>query len=755
MSVWYKKTLGILGLGLAATMVSSSVVSCGAASFDAILNRVWDTSVYRANYTLNVSSWNTAHSMQAEDSRIWSNTYDTFLSTDQYGRIYGSLAVSEYGQQIANDEKYQYVGNHSPDSKEWTYAVREMNWVDTRGNIVIQNRENIVLEGVLNAAIYALNPNNNSDVSELWVSFIEGAEEAQNLFREGGESAAKARRFILGEETIDGRHFGITKGTKWDNDGKTYDTIKFNLTKSAPYFESLLTYSVFSPIYGDNIGVANDYTKALFNGAYYVQQAPQNGKIILKKNENYALKDSTNIETLEYNYLDGGSAAKERTLFESGSTSFFELKSDDLKGWNRYIGKGEESYENPNFGSQYQVDSPDKSASFMMVYNYSNANITNGAVGKAEQERALSASRLLQSKDARAYISTTIDRTEMARYFSKTIDEPGNPSQMLRNTYTGVGVAQDGSGVDYTNYVGDIYKEKTGSVDENPLADGKDPYKGKGQELTKKSQEQLRLDTVKFIQDNNIKTQKVKGYNGERVVLKLILSPSNNTGMNPYINLMMKSFNSISNNPIYIQTQTMSSTDEYRTEGSKGSTDLFMSGWSPDYKDPSSFLETITLTGPYRGYNGTSRLLKTDSSGEYVLANESLRTTATKELTEAFVGYSEGYKTADTEKTVPEERYKAFAEQEYNFFYENFLALPIYTRAMPKVWQVSYLTPYTKSVEAFGTAQFKLYNVLMDRQLRSREEYQKALEEFIKRDEEVKADWNTHRDAAHWRKKTN
>ncbi|QHX36855.1 ABC transporter substrate-binding protein [Spiroplasma sp. BIUS-1] len=747
MSVWYKKTLGLLGLGLATTLVSSSVVSCGVASFDAILNRVVNDKVYKANYTMNVSSWNTAHSMQAEDSRIWANTFDTFLSTDQYGRIYGSLAVSEYGQDMNKlKEGYSYVGNHSNDFKTWTYAVRPMNWVDTNGKVVIGNKPDIVYDGVIEAAIYALNPNNNSDVSELWVSFIDGAEHVQELFSEGKDQ--EAINFIKSDR------FGIQKGEKWEE----YDTVKFNLTKSASYFESLLTYSVFSPIQDSKKGVLNDYTKALYNGAYYVQQAPQNGKIILKKNEEYALKDSTKIETLEYNYLDGASAAKERTLFESGSTSFFELKSDDLKGWNRYIGKGEESYENPNFGSAYQMESPDKAGSFMLVYNYFNANITNGALPKDEQERALSASKLLQSKAARAYISTTIDRTEMVRYFSKTIDEPGKPSQMLRNTYTGVGVSAH-EGKDYTEYVADKYNEKVNSnqntqKDDNPLADGKDPYKGKSHELTGETQEQLRQDTLNFIKENNIKTQKVKGYKGDRVVLKLILSPSNNTSMNPYINMMMKAFNSVEGNPIYVETKTMSSTDEYRTEGSKGATDLFLSGWSPDYKDPSSFLETITLTGPYRGYNGTSRLFKKDTNGNYVLANEKVKTGETDDLLKAMVDYSDGYKEADKNKNEPDERYKAFAEQEFNYFYENFLALPLYTKAMPKVWQVSHLTPYTKSVEAFGTAQFKLYNVLIDSQLRSKEAYDKALKEFNENKALVKVDWTKNRQGAHWKVQT-
>ncbi|AGR42329.1 ABC transporter substrate-binding protein [Spiroplasma diminutum] len=768
MSIWYKKTLGILGLGLATTMISSSVVSCGA-SFDAILNRVMSTDVHKSIYTNNVSSWNTAHSMQAEDSRIWSNTFDTFLSTDQYGRIYGSLAVSEYGQDVKGPD-HLYVGVNNEDSTEWTYKMREMNWVDYKGNIVKDGKNASVYDGVIRAAKYALNPANGSDVSSLWTSFIVGAEDIY-------ESIGKAQDELEGKELEDAiqkqyarienpDEFGISSKNE---DGK--ELITFKLAKAAPYFESLLTYSVFSPINSVNpqtTGPVNKFEDAYYNGAYYVQQANPNGKIILKKNEHYALKQSTNIETLEFNYLEDASASRERTLFESGSTSSFELKSDDLKGWSRYIGKGKEAYDNPNFGAAYEVESPDKAASFMLVYNYYNANIDDASVGVVEQNRALNASKLLQSKDVRAFISTTLNRSDFARYFSKTIDDVGQNSQMLRNTYTAEGVAQDEKGIDYTQYVAREFDKSVGN-EENlegsiSLKDGQDPYKTYAKELSdNKTSEELIKDINKFIEINGINKQDIKGY-GKRVVLRLILSPSNNNSLNPYLNLMMKGFNSIENNPIYIETKTLPSNDDYRTAGSKGATDLFISGWSPDYKDPSSFLETITLTGPYRGYNGTVRLFEKNKEGNYVVKNKNLLTkksessdqgSATEDLLKAFESFSNDFKETDANVTIPSERYTQFAEQENSFFYENFLSLSLYTKALPKVWTVSYLAPYTKSYEAFGTAQFKFYNTYLNSKLLSEKEWKEKFEEYKQKMAVVKSDWTKWRSGAHWSTETN
>ncbi|WP_339020458.1 ABC transporter substrate-binding protein [Spiroplasma endosymbiont of Atherix ibis] len=760
MSIWYKKTLGLLGLGLAITMISSSVVSCGVASFDAILNRSVSTDKYYTNYIANLTSWNTAHSMQVSDSLIWSNTYDTFLSTDQYGRIFGSLAVSEFGEQsYESKKKILTVGKSENDSKKWTYALREMNWVDNNGNVAYKNAD--VVEGVKNAAKYALNPKNNSDVSLLWVSFIKGAKKVQEFYSKG--ETAKV------EQLINSNEFGIQSGQEW----KGHKTIVFELTKSASYFESLLTYSVFSPIPDTYKTTVNSYKNALFNGAYYAVKADPNSEIVLKKNQNYVLKDSTNIEELHFSYLDDGSSSKKRTLFESGSSSSFELKSDDLKGWDKYIGKGEEKYyEKPNFGSAYETQSPDKAGSFLIIYNYYNSNIDDGSLSSNERENALTASKLLQSSAARAYISTTLDRSEMVRFFSKTIDQPNQNSQMLRNTYTGTGVAADEKLVDYTKYIAAQYESNykkvsktiTASNDLTALDDGQDPFKDNSEKLVGKTKEQLKEEILKFIKENNLKTQNVKGYNGQRVVLKLILNPKSNTLQNPYINLMIKKFNSISDNPLYIETKTLSSQDEYLTAGSKGTTDLYMSGWSPDYKDPSSFLETIVLKGPYSGYNGTSKLFEEKNKlieekkpvigNNYKLKNESLYTTETKDLLKVFEDYSEDYKKVDTTKNIVTERYEGFAKLEYDFFYRNFLALPTFTKAMPKVWTVSHLTPYKKSYESFGIAEFKFYNVTMDAKLRNREEYIELLKKYKEEKLIISLDWKKGRKGAHWAKET-
>ncbi|WP_339030404.1 ABC transporter substrate-binding protein [Spiroplasma endosymbiont of Cantharis nigra] len=800
MSILFKKTLGLLGLGLTTTLVSSSVVSC-ATSLKYLMDRTVSTDVFKSIYTSNVTSWNTAYSMQAEDSRIWANSFDTFLSTDQYGRIYGSLVESEYGEeQNQSDAHYSYVGDMKKEGQQWTYKTRPMTWVNYQGKIVDENGKvssdqtktgegkASVIEGVRQAAWFALNPKNGSDVASLWTSFIKGAAEIQkgitNAQREYDnskktpEDTAKLNAAIKVERdkiwSNDPEKFGITLSI--DNE----ELLTFDLTKKAPYFESLLTYSVFSPIFTAEKGDVKDFKEAMYNASYYPTQANPNGKIILQKNEHYVLKESTNIKTLEYNYVDDASATKERILFESGSTTGFELKSDDLKGWNNYIGQGKESYENPKFEGAYPVSSPDASGSFLLVYNYYNSEIDDNSLKPEEREKALDASKLLQSIDARTFISTALDRTDFVRFFSKTIDEVGEPSQMLRNTYTGYGVASNGA-KDYTQYVSDSYDELisengatvTSTDADWSLKDGKDSYFNKSEELAGKTNEELIKNINEYITLNNIKKRKVKGKSEDKVILKLILSPSNNNSLNPYLNMMFKKFNEIKNNPIFVQTKVLSSTDEYRTNGSRGATDLFISGWSPDYKDPSSFLETMTLWGPYGAYTGTSRLFKSKAAAsednanddsEYNITTEKLyarslekpneENSATKALLKSYETYSNSFESTDLNVAETEQRFKEFAETETQLLYKDFLTLTLYTKGMPTVWTVNHLAPYTKSYEAFGTGQFKYYNAKINSKLLSKEDWQAAYQQYLNDKIAIADNWTLKRQGAHWKEQS-
>lgn len=740
MNKLFKKFLSLSSVAMGGSLITSSVVSCGL-SLSSLMNREIDNETYKGIYQFNVTSWNTAHTMQAEDGRFLSDTNDTLISSDPYGRMYGALVESEYGQENGSNGT---VGKSEEDSKKWTYKFRDnIFWTNSKGEKV----DKVKPSDVIKAAKYALVENNGSDVSTLWLSFIKGADtiydEIKNLDKQQSRGSSSQLIDKVFENHKD--DFGIQA-----NDEK--GLLTFILTKPSPYFESLLNYSVFSPIYDPYKGMITDYKEAYFNGAYIPEVVNPNGKIVLVANPNYHLKENVNIKRLEYSYLEAGSSSRTRTLFESGSITRFNLSADDLKGWNDYIGK---DYDNPKFDGAYYTKSADSPGTFLLFYNFFNSALNKG------NSQALSASKLLQSKDVRAFLSTSIERSKFVRAFSKTIDD-SQISKMLRNTYTGFDVAKNPSesNKDYTEYISDIYDQK--STIQNNLAskswtlkDGNDAYLNKSEALVGKSQSQLIESINEFIEK-----EKIERKNG-KVVLRFILNPSTSTSLNPYVNFMVKTFNAIPNNPIKIETFVPTSTDEYRTEASKGNFDMFVSGWSPDFKDPSTFLETLTLGGSYTAYNGNKRLFKSKASatddemfeGKYYV-DKKLITSETKDLFNSWYKYTNDYEKTDLEETDITKRYQKFAQEEYSMLYENFNVLPLYTRAMPKTYVVDYTEPYSKSYEAFGTSQFKHYGAKMNKKLLSREESTKIIEEYSRKLAIIDKDWEKCRTGPHWKTQT-
>ncbi|AKU79488.1 ABC transporter substrate-binding protein [Spiroplasma turonicum] len=750
MSRVFKKVLSFFSLSAISSIVASSTISCGI-SLDYLMNREIDETVYKDTYSYNVSSWNTAHTMQSSDSIFLANTFETLLSSDQYGRLYGALVESEYGANNHDNKNniYNYVGVHNDDYTKWTYKFREnLNWVSADGEV----GRKILPSDILKAAKYALIPGNASDVSSLYTSFIVGAEDIFDKIGELETNSNTTQSDIdeVFNDAIENKKFGIIPD---DNN----NTVTFELIQKAPFFESLLTYSVFSPIYDETKSDIKNYKDTYFSGAYLPKQVNPNGKVILEKNENYVLKDDVHIKRLEFDYLEGASSSRTRTLFESGSTNGFILSADDLKGWTDYVG---DNYENPIFEGTYSTKSVELAGTFVLFYNYYNRNLNDASKGVEEQKRALNATKLLQSRDVRAFLSTSLDRSKMVRYYSKTIDEVGKPSKMIRNVYTGLGVSQDptNDNKDYTKFVSDVYDERTNTIKESEdnysLKDGNDPLLDNSKKLIKKDRSELINSINKFISENNIASNRDDG----KIELTLTLSPVTSNSMNPYINFMIKGFNSIENNPIFIKTTTPTSTDDYRGIGQEGRTDLFMSGWSPDYKDPSTYLDTLLINGAYKGYIGTTRIFdKTKSNdsnyeqlnGSEYYINKKIITTESNSMFEEYKNF-ETQNSENNQEVVITKRLEGFAKQEYDYFYKNFFMLPLYTKAMPIQYIVNYIQPYSRSYESFGTAQFKFYKAYQNKKLLNKEQIKEFMEKYNQALNKVNKDWNSCRYGAEW-----
>ena len=231
---------------------------------------------FRSLYSGEVTTLNYLTTATTNDFSLSSNIIDTLVEYDQYGIIQPSLAKE---------------WKVSEDGLEWTFYLRDdATWVTYKGEYVA----NVTANDFVAAAKYLLNDANASGTADIFYSVIEGAEAYYNstVPAEEGEAAPEAVDFA-------------TVGVKAVDDY----TLVYKLVEPCPYFESMLTYVCFMPVYepfllekGDQFGVANGPENVLYCGAYLLSEfKPQEKRVLVKNTSNWDA-DKVYIETIEYIY---------------------------------------------------------------------------------------------------------------------------------------------------------------------------------------------------------------------------------------------------------------------------------------------------------------------------------------------------------------------------------------------------------------------------------------------------------------------
>ncbi|MBQ1256352.1 MAG: peptide ABC transporter substrate-binding protein [Clostridia bacterium] len=231
---------------------------------------------FRSLYSGEVTTLNYLTTATTNDFSLSSNIIDTLVEYDEYGQIQPSLA---------NEWKV------SDDGLTWTFFLRDNAvWVTYEGEYVA----NVTANDFVSAAKYLLNDKNASGTADIFYGVIKGAEDYYNstIVPEGADAAPLDVDFD-------------TVGVKALDDY----TLEYTLTAPCPYFESMLTYVCFMPVYepfliekGDQFGVANAPDTVLYCGAYLLSEfKPQEKRVLVKNNANWDA-DKVYIETIEYIY---------------------------------------------------------------------------------------------------------------------------------------------------------------------------------------------------------------------------------------------------------------------------------------------------------------------------------------------------------------------------------------------------------------------------------------------------------------------
>lgn len=251
-----------LSIALCALLMTACLTGAGMAEEKA-LNTLYSSEISTLNYLTTSTT---------KDFAISANVIDTLVEYDRYGNIQPSLA-----------EKWEM----SEDGLTWTFHLRrDAVWVNAKGEV----QANVTANDFVSAAKYLLDDKNASSTADLFYSVIAGAEAYY-------ESTVPAAEGEAAKTPVDFETVGVKALDEY--------TLQYTLAYPCAYFESMMTYVCFMPVYGpfleekgDRFGVADDENSILYCGAYILSEFKPQEVRVLSKNPAYWDKDNVKIETI-------------------------------------------------------------------------------------------------------------------------------------------------------------------------------------------------------------------------------------------------------------------------------------------------------------------------------------------------------------------------------------------------------------------------------------------------------------------------
>lgn len=494
-----KKTLAILSTIGLTTITTSSVVACGPATFDKLLERSVDPTVYKTTYAAPLSSWSTGVTMQNEDLKILANLQETLLKANPGNQIVGNIGSVNQKNQTAD---------------EWTLDIRkDAHWFDYKGRVAT-DQPWIKASDVANTLRYAYNSSTTSQINGLWSTIMLHADlleadiqeisdfkfkenEAQSkiyamdqvvshyIQDKTAGSEQKNRYFWTEEKKGTEELINCTSGaikTKYPDqpiliveDGMAPDgkpsggTVTFKLANPAPYFETMLTYLAFSPLpdraidwdktssgygYGNQAPQKSGYDTVYYSGAYLPRNVNPLTGMTLEANQQYFDNENTSIRKIVYNFPKNMSPSTSVFLFETGDLSTSTIGSSDLRNWNKYVGP---DLENPKFKGVSKTYSG-APTSWIILYNYAYHPVGSDVEKDVSD---LAENKMIAQSSTRALIAYAMNRSIASHYYSNALDGGRTDvvSKLLRNVYTTPRLAFDNNKKDYIEYIKDVYSE--------------------------------------------------------------------------------------------------------------------------------------------------------------------------------------------------------------------------------------------------------------------------------------------------------
>ena len=350
-------------------------------------------------------------------------------------------------------------------------------------------------------------------------------------------------------------------------------TVQYTLNKPESFWNSKTTMGVLAPVneefltsQGSNFAKATDPSSILYNGPYLLKSLVAKSSVEFEKNPNYWDKDNVHIDKVKLSFWDGQDTNKPAETFKSGGFSMARLFPTSA------------SY--PETEKEFKdniVYTPQDSATFLVGTNIDRQSYKY--TSKTTDEQKTSTKKALLNKDFRQAIAFGFDRTA---YASQVNGESG-ASKLLRNLFVPPTFVQ----ADGKNF-GDLVKEKLVTYGDEwkdvNLDDAQDglynPEKAKAEFA--KAKTALQAEGVQFPihldmpvdQTNTTKVQRVQS-------LKQSLEATLGTD-NVVVDIQQLQKDEVLNVTYFAETAAGEDWDLSDNVG-----------WSPDYIDPSTYLDII------------------------------------------------------------------------------------------------------------------------------------------------------------------
>ena len=479
-------------------------------------------------------------------------------------------------------------------------------------------------------------------------------------------------------------------------------TVQYTLNKPESFWNSKTTMGVMAPVNeeflnskGDDFAKGTDPSSILYNGPFLLKSIVAKSSVEFEKNPNYWDKDNVHLDKVKLSYWDGQDTNKPTEAFKDGSFTMARLFPTSA------------SY--PETEKEYKdniVYTQQDSSTFLVGINIDRQSYQYSS--KTTDEQKKSTKKALLNKDFRQALAFGFDRTA----YASQVNGASGATKLLRNLFVPPAFVQ----ADGKNF-GEMVKEKLVTYGDEwsnvNLADAQDglynPDKAKAEFA--KAKAALQAEGVQFPihldmpvdQTNTTKVQRVQSF---KQSLEATLGAEN-----VVVDIQQLQKDDVLNITYFAETAAGEDWDISDNVG-----------WSPDFADPSTYLDIIK---PSVGEN-TKTYLGFDSGTNNAAAKQVGLEDYEKMVVEA------GEEVNDVSK-----RYEKYAAAQA-WLTDSALLIP--TTSQTGRPMLSKMVPFTLPFAYSGNkgmSEALLYKYLdvQDKPVTA-DEYQKAQEKWLKEKEE-------------------